>query len=79
MSQDTDTIAWSLDSYRMLLTRARFDTMICVPRGDAGDPSRDPAVSDRLAAFLGACGIGHLAEDPARAVMALTASECLSA
>ena len=43
-SRDADKIAWRLNTYRVLLTRARFDTIIWVPRGDADDPSRDPAV-----------------------------------
>lgn len=67
-SRDPDKIAWRLNTYRVLLTRARFDTIIWVPRGDADDPMRDPAVFDRIAGFLGACGVRSLAEAPARPV-----------
>ena len=45
-----------LNAYRVLLTRARYATVIWVPRGDAGDPSRDPVELDAIAAFLISCG-----------------------
>jgi hypothetical protein len=51
-----DAIANRLNTYRVLLTRARYDTVIWVPRGDALDATRDPAVLDDVAAFLGRCG-----------------------
>lgn len=78
-SRDPDKIAWRLNTYRVLLTRARFDTIIWVPRGDADDPSRDPALFDRIAGFLGACGVRTLAEPAARPVLAMADTERLFA
>jgi hypothetical protein len=49
-----------LNAYRVLLTRARYETVIWVPCGDARDPTRDPAVYDSVAAFLLSCGAGRL-------------------
>ena len=45
-----------LNAYRVLLTRARYGTIIFVPRGDGRDPTRPPAVYDAIAAFLLECG-----------------------
>ena len=33
-----------MNTYRVLLTRARYDTVIFVPRGDTEDGTRDPAL-----------------------------------
>jgi hypothetical protein len=60
VSRDPDKIAWRLNSYRVLLTRARYETLIWVPRGAAEDPSRDPAVLDRIASFLLEYGVPTL-------------------
>ena len=51
----------SVNTYRVLLTRARYETVIWVPRGsDRGDPfhdaTRDAADYDAVADFLLACG-----------------------
>ncbi len=54
-----------LNSYRVLLTRARYETVIFVPRGDAGDATRHPAVFDAVADFLTACGAGVLTSEVA--------------
>ena len=54
---------------------AHFDTIIRVPRGNADDSSRDPAVFDRVAAFLCGYGVRPLAEAPARPVLAMTGRE----
>ena len=51
-----EAIANQMNTYRVLLTRARYDTIIYVPRGDMHDVTRDPAGYDRVAAFLSACG-----------------------
>ncbi len=53
---------WSnrLNTYRVLLTRARDRTIIWVPRGDAGDRTRRPEEFDAVAAFLAACGVAKL-------------------
>ena len=50
------------NTYRVLLTRARYETVIWVPRGDAADRTRDPAALDRLAARLLRCGARSLDE-----------------
>ncbi len=49
-----------LNTYRVLLTRARYQTVIWVPRGDAGDQTRRPEEFDAVAAFLGTCGVAEL-------------------
>ncbi|HWT09056.1 MAG TPA: DNA/RNA helicase domain-containing protein [Roseomonas sp.] len=50
-----------INKYRVLLTRARYETIIWVPRGSrADDPfhdaTRDAAAMDAIAGFLAACG-----------------------
>jgi hypothetical protein len=52
-----------INTYRVLLTRARHETVIYVPVGDAADVTRDPAVFDAIAAFLTLCGARALAAD----------------
>ena len=51
-----EAISNQINTYRVLLTRARYETVIFVPRGDPSDRTRDPALYDRIAAFLIACG-----------------------
>jgi hypothetical protein len=51
-----------LNSYRVLLTRARYETVIFVPRGDPGDATRHPAVFDSVADFFTACGASVLTQ-----------------
>ena len=46
-----------LNKYRVLLTRARFGTVIFVPRGDVVDVTRQPAPFDALANYLTRCGL----------------------
>ena len=57
-----EAIANRINTYRVLLTRARYETVIWVPRGDARDRTRDPAELDQVAAFLLACGAVPLDE-----------------
>jgi hypothetical protein len=61
------------NSYRVLLTRARYETVIWVPRGSrAGHPfhdaTRDAAMLDGIAGFLEECGArplsAEIAEEP---------------
>jgi len=47
---------YRLNTYRVLLTRAREGTCIYVPRGDAGDPTRAPMEFNSVAATLQAAG-----------------------
>ncbi len=65
-ARDPDKIAWRLNTYRVLLTRARFDTLIWVPRGDTADPTRDPKRFDAVADFLRACGVTELDAESVR-------------
>jgi hypothetical protein len=51
-----EAIANQINTYRVLLTRARYATLIFVPRGDAMDATRPPAEYDAVAAFLLRCG-----------------------
>ncbi|MEW9272917.1 DUF2075 domain-containing protein [Gluconobacter oxydans] len=51
---------WRLNTYRVLLTRARYETLIWVPQGSADDPTRDPETLDRIADFLMRCGVRPL-------------------
>jgi hypothetical protein len=56
--------AYTLNSYRVLLTRARQGMVIFVPRGDPADATRPPVAYDAIDAFLGASGIPLLPEHP---------------
>ena len=49
-----------LNAYRVLLTRARYETVIWVPVGDPNDVSRAPALFDALADYLLRCGAHRL-------------------
>jgi hypothetical protein len=49
-----------VNTYRVLLTRARERTVIWVPRGDAADRTRAPHEFEAIAAFLKDCGVGEL-------------------
>ena len=57
--KDTDSMRWSINKYRVLLSRARVATIIWVPEGCARDPTRDPNVRDEIAATLLAAGARH--------------------
>jgi hypothetical protein len=63
--RDTKDFAFVRNTYRVLLTRARYETIIYVPRGDAADATRNPAEFDAVAAFLQACGARPLLAAPA--------------
>jgi len=56
VARDGERLANRLNTYRVLLTRARYRTVIWVPRGDAADRTRSPAEMDAVAAFLRDCG-----------------------
>ena len=58
-----EAIANRRNTYRVLLTRARYRTILWVPRGDAGDRTRQPAEFDLIADFLLACGVPMLEAD----------------
>ena len=51
-----------LNAYRVLLTRARYETVIWVPAGDARDPTRAPAQFDAVAEYLLQCGAHRMGQ-----------------
>jgi hypothetical protein len=51
-----DARDFRLNTYRVLLTRARYETIIWVPTGEPNDPTREPELFDRTADFLIDCG-----------------------
>jgi hypothetical protein len=53
--------AFIRNTYCVLLTRARYETILWVPPGDAGDLTRPAAEFDAVAAYLMACGARRLA------------------
>jgi hypothetical protein len=55
-----DAIAYQINTYRVLLTRARYETVIWVPTGDAADATRSPDEFERIAEFLQSCGAQQL-------------------
>ncbi|WP_239003037.1 DUF2075 domain-containing protein [Rhodovastum atsumiense] len=57
-----EAIANRINTYRVLLTRARYGTVIWVPRGAAVDPTRHPVEFDAVADTLRACGVTALSD-----------------
>ena len=55
-----------LNTYRVLLTRARYKTIIWIPLGNAIDTTRNPTEFDAIANFLLACGAANLDDDVPR-------------
>ncbi|HSU06531.1 MAG TPA: DNA/RNA helicase domain-containing protein [Acetobacteraceae bacterium] len=62
-------IAYAINTYRVLLTRARYETVIWVPCGDAADGTRNPAEFDAIAEFLLDCGAVPLENAPAEPIV----------
>jgi len=60
VSRAPEAIANRINTYRVLLTRARYETVIWVPCGDVADTTRQPAEFDRVAEFLLGCGVRPL-------------------
>jgi len=58
----TEAVENQINTYRVLLTRARYETIIFVPRGDEVDPTRSPGLYDDIAACLCACGVKMVAD-----------------
>ena len=52
-----EKIANRINTYRVLLTRARYETVIWVPRGATDDGTRPPREFDAVADFLRECGV----------------------
>jgi hypothetical protein len=59
-----EAVAYAINTYRVLLTRARYETIIWVPSGDPSDATRAPAEFDDIAAFLQDCGASRLEPEP---------------
>lgn len=57
-----DEIRYDVNSYRVLLTRARKGMVIFVPAGDDDDPTRDPKEYSKIFDYLKSCGIKELTE-----------------
>jgi hypothetical protein len=55
-------IAYQINTYRVLMTRARYATVIWVPEGNVIDDTRDPKTFDSIAEFLADCGTQPLEE-----------------
>ncbi len=72
-----EAVSNRLNAYRVLLTRARFATVVWVPQGASRDPTRDPARYDAVADYLLACGIIPLDEASATADNAAMAEPTL--
>ena len=66
-----NNIAFQINTYRVLLTRARYETVIWVPTGDTEDITRKPEEFDAIAAFLLGCGAQTLATISADLVPAM--------
>jgi len=55
-----DRRRFSLNAYRVLLTRARQGMVLWIPAGSPEDPTRDPAEMDAVASYLLSCGVTSL-------------------
>ncbi len=60
LAREAEKIANTRNTYRVLLTRARYDTIVWVPRGEAADRTRPPELYDQIAKFLLDCGVHPL-------------------
>ncbi|MBP0446778.1 DUF2075 domain-containing protein [Roseomonas sp. SSH11] len=75
VKNDTER-AFILNTYRVLLTRARYETVIWVPPGSPAadgpwhDPTRNAEEMDSVASYLTACGVRALEVRPAAAALA---------
>ena len=58
--RNPEAFANHLNTYRVLLTRARYETIIYVPRGNAEDATRPPHTYNDIAAFIISCGVAAL-------------------
>ncbi len=65
--RSAEAISNQINTYRVLLTRARYDTIIFVPRGNRADPTRDPDIYDQIADYLSRCGVSVVNGDGALA------------
>jgi len=56
IARRAEAVSNRINAYRVLLTRARFGTVIWVPYGDGRDKTRDPARYQAVADYLESCG-----------------------
>jgi hypothetical protein len=54
---DGDEKQFIENKYRVVLTRARFGSVIFVPSGETNDPTRNPNELDAVAEYLQCCGV----------------------
>jgi hypothetical protein len=64
LTHQEEMISNQIKTYRVLMTRARYETVIFVPGGALGDRTREPATYDAIAEFLLACGARPLCFSP---------------
>ncbi|MDE1896330.1 MAG: DUF2075 domain-containing protein [Rhodospirillales bacterium] len=67
--KDEEMQAYTINTYRVLLTRARADTIIWIPEGDLADQTRRPDELDATAAFLLSCGAQIINENVEPAIV----------
>lgn len=60
MPRGAEKIANTTNTYRVLLTRARYETILWVPGGEVADLTRRPADYDAIADFLLDCGVHRM-------------------
>lgn len=53
-------MAFKINTYRVLMTRFRYETVIWVPEGEARDITRHPVIFNDIADFLLQCGVRRL-------------------
>ena len=56
LTRNEAATAYQINTYRVLLTRARYETVIWIPAGAADDVTRLPVEFDAIAAFFEECG-----------------------
>jgi DUF2075 family protein len=59
-----EMISNQINTYRVLMTRARYETVVFVPHGTEGDRTRVPDIFDGIANFLLGCGARQLSHFP---------------
>ncbi|MGH7122451.1 MAG: DUF2075 domain-containing protein [Acetobacteraceae bacterium] len=69
LPREPEKIGNTMNTYRVLLTRARYETIIWVPPGDAADPTRPPGFYNAIADFLLDCGVHPLDDRPPSACL----------
>jgi hypothetical protein len=55
--RNAEAFANHLNTHRVLLTRARYETIIYVPHGNTEDATRQPHIYNDIATFLKSCGV----------------------